>query len=310
MNRMPYLVAVVVSFIFGLSFLFTKGALDYLGPYQLLALRFLTAALVLTVLRAVGVIRVRLKGRPIGGVLLLAFFEPVVYFICETNGVNLTTTSEAGLMISVIPVVVAIAAAVFLKEIPSPLQAVCILVSVGGVVIIAAGGGGVSFSGQGLGFLVLGGAVIAAGGYNVMARRVTRDFSPIEITYVMIWTGALFFGMLALFVHPAGQSLKSLLSALSYFPVWTAVLYLGIFSSVVAYFCLNYVLSKLEANRSAVLANLVTIVTVVAGVVFRHEPFLWYHLVGGILILTGVWGTNRFAPKRQDLSPAAELPEA
>lgn len=306
MKGLPYLLGILVSVIFGLSFLFTKGALDYLGPYQLLALRFLAAALVMTALRLTRVIHIRLKGRPLGAVLLLALFEPVIYFICETNGVNLTTTSEAGLMISTIPVVVTIAAALFLKEIPSPLQTVSIVISVVGVVLIALGGGGVSFSGKALGLLVLGGAAVAAGGYNVLARSATLTFAPAEITYVMLWSGAAFFTALSVFVHPAGQGIQDLWAALSHAPAWTAVLYLGVLSSVVAYFCLNYVLSKIEASRSAVMANLVTVVTVAAGVVFRHEPFYWYHFVGGILILVGVWGTNYFARGRTASTAGAQ----
>ena len=115
-----YIVAVLTEFIFGFSFIFTKGALDYITPHQLLAFRFITAALVLTLLRALRVIKIDLKNRPLGRVLLLALFQPVLYFILETTGINLTTASEAGLMIALIPVFVTLLAALFLKEIPSP----------------------------------------------------------------------------------------------------------------------------------------------------------------------------------------------
>ena len=117
-----YIVAVFTELIFGFSFIFTKGALDYVTPHQLLALRFITAAVVLTLLRILGIIKINLKNRPWGRVLLLALFQPVLYFILETTGVNLTTASEAGLMIALIPVWVTLLAALFLKEIPSPLQ--------------------------------------------------------------------------------------------------------------------------------------------------------------------------------------------
>lgn len=308
MKKLAYIVAVVVSFIFGFSFLFTKGALDNLQPYQLLAFRFLIAALAMTLLQVLGAFRVDLKGKPIWGALLLAFFEPVLYFIGETAGIKLTNSSEAGLMISLIPVVVAIMAAFFLKEMPSLLQSVFIAISVGGVLFIALGGQSLSFSGHALGLLALGLAVLSAGGFSIMSRYLSSKFTPFELTYIMLWTGAIAFVAFALVRGAATHELSSMVTAFVSTPAWLSVLYLSILSSVVAYFGLNFVLARIEATQSAVIANLVTVISVVAGVVFRHEPFLWYHMVGGALILAGVWGTNRYAPRR-DRDVETELSE-
>ena len=60
---------------------------------------------------------------------------------------------------------------------------------------------------------------------------------------------------------------------------------------------MNYMLSKVEASRSAVFANLVTIVSIMAGVLLLGDPFYWYHFVGSVLIVVGVWGTNQFRTK-------------
>lgn len=308
---MTYVVAAVSATIFGLSFLFTKGALEHMGTYPLLALRFILAALIMWLLRRFRLIRVDLKGRPLWGVILLAVFEPIIYFICETAGIRMTTTSEAGLMISMIPVVVAILGAVFLKEVPTVLQALSIALSVGGVALIALGGGALAFSGHALGLLALGGAVFAAGGYSVLSRRLSTRFTPIEITYVMMWTAALFFGVMAVINALRSGGCSSVLAGLGHPAAWGAVVYLGVLSSVVAYFGVNYVLSKVEANRSAVLSNLVTVVSVAAGVVIRHEALYWYTWVGGLLIVAGVFGTNRFARQNRGRNPVVpELPPA
>jgi drug/metabolite transporter (DMT)-like permease len=291
----PYAVAVLTSFIFGFSFMFTKGALDYATPHQLLAFRFFTAALVLTVLRALRIVKTNFKNRPLGGVLLLALVQPVLYFTFETTGVNLTTSSEAGLMIALIPVFVTILAILTLKEIPRPLQAVSIITSVVGVGFIVLGGGKITTSGQTFGLVALLGAVLSAAVFNILSRWLSRQFRPVELTYVMMWVGALFFGGLAFLESLSSPDPLVVLTVLQVKAVWSAVLYLGILSSVVAFFGMNYYISKLGPSRSAVFANLSTVVSVAAGICFRGEPFYWYHLVGGALILIGVWGTNRFA---------------
>ncbi len=295
-ENVVYLIAFISAFIFGLSFLFTKSALEYLSNYQLLAARFIIAALLMWLLRRRRVLKVNLKGRSLWGIILMAFFEPIIYFICETQGIRLTTSSEAGLMISMIPVVVAILAALVLKEIPTFLQVISIAMSVGGVALVALGGGALSFSGHALGLLALGGAVLAASCFTILSRRLSGQFTPTELTYVMCWTAAAVFSVMAVIevlfsAAGAGRSLAAIAEGLRQPQAWGAVLYLGVFSS----FGVNYVLSKVEANRSAVLSNLVTIVSVGAGVLFLNEPFYWYHLIGGILIIAGVYGINKFA---------------
>ncbi|HEY8391330.1 MAG TPA: DMT family transporter [Capillibacterium sp.] len=290
-----YLAAVLTSFIFGLSFLFTKDALAYVTTHQLLAFRFLTAALLMTLLRVCGLIKIDFRHRPVGRIILPALFEPVLYFIFETVGIKLTTSSEAGLIIALIPVFVTILAILILKEHPRLLQVAAILISVAGVGFIVLGSGEFTVSGHTLGLLALLGAVLSAAFFNIFSRRLSREFRPIEITYVMMVVGALIFSGLALFDTLREPDPLAVFSLLRIKEVWSAVLYLGICSSVVAFFGMNYYIAKLGAARSAVFANLTTIVSVAAGFCFRGEPLYWYHLVGGVLILLGVWGTNRLA---------------
>lgn len=68
-------------------------------------------------------------------------------------------------------------------------------------------------------------------------------------------------------------------------------------ASVVAFFMVNYTLAKLEASQSAVFANISTIISIIAGVVFLKENIYWFHFIGGFMIITGVWGTNYFGNK-------------
>ncbi len=296
----PYVSAVVVAVIFGFSFMFTKNALDFVTPNQLVAFRFLIASILMTILWAVGAVKINLKGRPWGPILALALVQPVLYFFCETKGVDLTTSSEAGLLIALVPVFVTVLGAIFLKEMPTILQVVFILLSVIGVAFIVAGGQKLTASGQILGLLALLGAVLSAAAYNILSRHLSQTFNPTEITFVMMWVGAIVFSLATIIESIKGGKVIDFAGLFKIKELWIAGLYLGVFSSVVAFFGMNYTLSKIEASRNAVFSNLSTVVSVVAGVCFRGEPFFWAHLVGGFLILMGVWGVNRFrAPLRQ-----------
>ena len=69
--------------------------------------------------------------------------------------------------------------------------------------------------------------------------------------------------------------------------------YLGVLSSVVAFFLINYTLTRLKASQSAVFTNLVTVITVFAGVLIRKETFDIGQALGAIVIILGVWTANR-----------------
>ncbi|WP_149796803.1 DMT family transporter [Halanaerobium congolense] len=288
----PYLAGLIFSSIFGFSFLFTKEGLELMTPFHLLGFRFAIAFIALSILRFIGIININLKSKNLKKLFLLALFQPGIYFICETTGMLYTTSSEAGMMIALIPVAVTILAALILNERPTFIQSIFVALSVGGVFFIIFNRGASPIEGNYLGLLLLGGAVIAAGFYNIISRQLSLEFKPVEITYVMMGFGAFLFNTIALSQN--NFDLSSYFNLLTNRVVLITVLYLGLFSSVVAFFMMNYTLSKITAAESAVFANLTTVVSIAAGVVFRNEPFFKFQVVGAVLIIIGVWGTNYF----------------
>ncbi|MFO7637227.1 MAG: DMT family transporter, partial [Clostridia bacterium] len=273
-QRLPILAGILVALIFGFSFTLTKSALELLGPFHLLGLRFLFAGSLLTVLRMFRVIRIRYAGRRMTLLFFLALFQPVLYFLCETVGIQMTSASESGMMISLIPVVVAVLGVVFLKEMPGLAQWVFILLSVAGVIFITIMREGQA-EGNFVGILILMGAVLSAGAFNIFSRKSSLRFKAIEITYFMMMTGLVVFNGIALVQHALRGELALYFEPLKIPAVLFPILYLGILSSVVAFFLLNFMLSKLEASKSAVFGNLVTVVSIAAGILILGEAFHW-----------------------------------
>ncbi len=294
---LPYLFGLLFSTIFGFSFMFTKEALEVISPFQLMGYRFLTAGLLVNILWIVGILKINVTFSKIKYLLLVTIAQPVLYFIFETTGMNYTTSSEAGLLVSLIPVVVTILAIFFLNEKPSRKQSIYIVLSVAGVVFITIMKSSTKVSGNFLGMALIGGAVLMAGIHNIMSRKLSVDFSPEVITYFMMTVGALFFNTILFSTTPT--NLNNYFEPLSNTQVLIPVLYLGILSSVLAFFFVNYTLSKLPASQSAVFANFATVVSILAGVFIRHEPFYWFQVVGAIMIIVGVWGTNYYGKIEQ-----------
>jgi drug/metabolite transporter (DMT)-like permease len=131
-----------------------------------------------------------------------------------------------------------------------------------------------------------------AGVHNILSRKLSVDFKPEVITYFMMTVGALVFNTILL--STSTTNFSNYFEPLTNLNVLIPVIYLGVLSSVLAFFFVNYTLSKLPASQSAVFANFATVVSILAGVFIRHEPFYWFQIVGGILIIVGVWGTNYY----------------
>ncbi len=297
-KNLPYVAGTFMSLIFGFSFLFTKEALTAIEPIHLLGLRFGVAALMLLALKLTKVIKVDYKGKKLHKLFFIALAQPVIYFIFEILGINMTSSSEAGMMIALVPVVVAILAAIFLQEIPTKLQTLFITLSVSGAIfIIIMKSSDINANTTGIIALLL--AVLSGSVFSILSRKYSVEFKPMEITFSMMWIAAVVFNGIALIQHIYKGELINYFHPLTNPMVVTSVLYLGVLSSVVAFFLINFTLSKIEASRSSVFANLASVTSILAGVLIRNEEFYWYQLLGAVMILAGVWGTNYFSKKDQ-----------
>ncbi|MPN44128.1 hypothetical protein SDC9_191689 [bioreactor metagenome] len=148
-----------------------------------------------------------------------------------------------------------------------------------------------------IGFLCVLIAVISATVFNLLSRKLSKEFTPIEITYYMMGLGAITFTLMSIIQHITKGTLAQFFQPLENKSFLIALLYLGVLSSIIAFLFINYSLSKLEASKSAILGNFSTIVSIIAGVVFLKEDFRFFHLMGSALILIGVFGTNYIGSK-------------
>ncbi len=278
--------------IFGLSFLVTKGALSVFRPAELLFLRFALATLSLGILGALRVVTFSFAGKPKKPLLLMCLFQPIVYFTCETLGLQRISSISAGLILGALPAVVAALSFPLLKERLRPLQWVGLALSVLGLSFVV-GLPGSPAEGRGdspAGLLLILAALLSAAFYNVTSRRVSRWYSPAESTFAMMASGALVFGLITL-ISSLVRGDWSMVSR-GTVQSWGAIAYLGFLSSVLAFFLINLTLAHLPASRSAVFATLVPLVSLVAGVLVGGDKATLSTWLGAGGILVGVWITN------------------
>jgi len=297
-NILPFVAATSMAIIFGLTYLFAKIALSVATPFELLSFRFLVAFIIMTALIISGLAKIDLRNKPMKLIIFLGLCNPILSNIFDAYGLTQCSSSQAGVISALIPIAVTILAVYILKEIPSGKQVVSITVSILGVVlIILMGKSDVGTSSVfGITFLLLECLVVAI--YNVLSRKLRTDFTPFELTYFSIAFSALIFNSISVFSHIRQNNLSAYFDPLFNKDFLISILYLGIFASIFAFFLLNYALSKIEASKISVFSNVSTIVSIIGGVLILNENFQYYHIIGSVLILAGVWGTSHFGNEK------------
>ncbi|MBE0700368.1 MAG: DMT family transporter [Acholeplasmataceae bacterium] len=299
MQKHVHLVGILFATIFGFTFMFSKIAFVYVTPIGLIAYRFLLAFLVFEFLRRIKVIKVTLHKSNIKLLLLVAFFQPVSYFLFETFGLSRTSSSEAGMMIALIPVFVTMLSALILKEKPTWLQVGFIALSVSGVIYIQLSKSGEGLQVDILGFSLLLAAVISAALFNIASRNAGKTMKPQDVTYIMMLTGAVVFNIIYIIQLSVEQRISDYVTNLFHLELVIPILYLGLAASILAFFLVNYALSRLPAHVTSIYANLSTIVAIIAGATILNERLYFYHFIGSAMIIIGVYGTVLFSHKQK-----------
>jgi drug/metabolite transporter (DMT)-like permease len=281
----PALIATMVFW--GLSFVATKVALETIPPFTLVFARFGLAAVMFLLMRQ-GRTWPSFQGRDRFKMLLLALFEPGLYFIFETVGLQHTSAPKTALIIATIPLVVLALGAVALGERTGGVRMAGILLSFCGIAILVIGDPqfGWNLAGSLLGDLLIGGAVISASLYMILARDLSRTYASLEITFVQIVYGAVFFFFPFVWELPGLQ--WSAITAQSI----AAVAYLTVFATVGAFICYNYALSQVPASRAAVFVNGIPVVTAIGAWALLDERLTGVQMGGGALVLAAVFLTN------------------
>jgi drug/metabolite transporter (DMT)-like permease len=280
-GRLALLVAVAI---WAASFLVTKSALEGMGPFTVLSLRFGSAYLLLLPFAWIRGYRTRMSTTP--RFILFGVTGIVLHNGLETAGLVYTSSAAAALVSAALPALTAAAGVWFLRERVSLTSALGIAVSCVGVGLVAGAGSGGAGSLQILGNLLVLGGLVAWVAYTIQSKRMPQEHHPLVSTTAGIG-GALLFLMpltgweLALRGAPE-VSVEGLM----------AIAYLGALASAAAYWLWNHALTSMDAAIAAPYLNLIPALAVVLALLVG-ETIAPEQLIGGAVVAVGVWLSGR-----------------
>lgn len=292
-------IGILYATIFGLTFMFSKIGLQSIHPIGLIAFRFSIASLVLIFLNMIKVIQIKFSKAQLVALLPLVFFQPILGFSSEVFGINFSQSSEAGMMIALIPILVAILSFLFSSEKPTFKQSVSIVLSVSGVIFIQVMNIRTVLNFSILGALLMFISAFAAASFNMFSRKLSTTVTPVQITSLMMFSGAIVFMSWYLTILVTSNELTLLFAPFQSFSFVVSVVYLGVIASIMGFFLVNYNLKHLPAHVSSIFANVATLTSILAGVIFLNEILYWYHMLGAVMIISGVMGVIFFRRKKE-----------
>jgi drug/metabolite transporter (DMT)-like permease len=179
----------------------------------------------------------------------------------------------------------ALVAVVWLREHASALRWSGIALSMFGILIVFSGADVQSGSSSLLGNVLMFASAVLWGVYTSLAKRVAT-YDAIQVTAGIIGAGALMLLPLAGFeIAAAGMPSVNMQG-------WLGMAYLGAGASGLAYMMYSAALKHMDASEAGVYTNLIPIVGVIMGVMLG-EPLSLRAIIGGVVVLVGVWLTSR-----------------
>ena len=292
------LFAVVV---WGASFIATKVALREVSPITIIWLRFGMGIIVLGLLVARRRQFALPKYKDLGYFSLLGFLGVTFHQWLQSNGLVTAQASTTAWIVSTTPVFMALLGWLILKEGLGWLRATGIAIAALGVLMVVSHGDWSSISAGR--FLTTGDVLIMLSApnwaiFSVLSRRGLQQNPPARMMFFVMSVGWLFLSLLLL-TGPGTSEIGRL-----QWDGWVAIGFLGIFCSGLAYVFWYDALQEIPAGQLGVFLYLEPLVTVLVAALLLNEAILLSSLLGGFLILAGVW----IVQMKTKPGPAVEIP--
>lgn len=278
----PIIGLLAAMILWGSSFVALKLAFQVYDPMVVIFFRMFIATLCFVALRR------RFRGIPYHRgdwkpLLLLAFFEPCLYFIFEAWALVYTTASQAGMIVSILPLMVAAAAHFLLKEHTSKRTLAGFALAIAGAAWLSVGGQATESApnpvlGNFLEFV----AMIFATGYTIMIKKLSLRYPPLFLTAVQAAAGSVFFFPLMFLPWAELPRTFDPMAA-------TAIVYLGVVVTLGAYTLYNYGVSRIPASQASSFVNLIPVFTIIMGWLILNERFTAYQWAASAMVFTGVF---------------------
>lgn len=284
-----YLPLALASLFWSGNHIMGRAIAGHVPPMAIGTLRWLFAAALLYPF-----VRHRLAGewpriRPrLGIIIYISLLGGALFGTLQFVGLQYTTALNVSVMNSLAPVLIVAASAVMFRDKLTASQGVGIAISLLGVLVIVsrldpAVVTGLAFN---IGDVII---VVNMGLWGIYSASLRLRPQIDGLTFMFLFALISGIAMLPLFAWEitTGYVLQPTLLTVS------SIIYVTLFSTLGAFLCWTRGVELIGPNRAGVFLHLVPIYSALLTGVLLGEPMRFYHVVGFVLILAGVWCAAR-----------------
>lgn len=263
-----YVASMFAILLWGMSYIWTDQLIEQEIPiFYFVFVRIFMAGLVLFLFNTAYARIKRIQRQDLGKFFLLAFFEPFIYFICETFGLKLTgSPTLSAMVVATIPLFSIGAGILFFREKINVINIVGILFSLVGIVLVAMAKGelGAHFI-WGVVLLVI--AVIAEVGHASITKSLSGNYPSQTIVMYQFLIGSIY--LFPLFLWKGLDSFDVEV----YFDgdVWYPIICLAILCSSLAFSLWVSTIKNLGVAKSSIFSALIPVAAALIAWVIGHE---------------------------------------
>lgn len=282
-----FLLAIIATLLWSGNFIIARKVSHSISPISLAFYRWACASLVLfpfaykKVNAELPYIKANWKILSLIALTGIALFNTFVY----VAGHNTTAINMALIGTTSSPIFATIMAVVFLKERLGFYRIIGMTICIAGIVLLISKGSWeilLSFKFSSGDAWILAGA-FAFAVYNILVRKKPVQISALSFLLIIFVIGTLmlfpFYILEQSLVDNSTQWSTTLISS---------ILYLGIGTSVLAFWCWNLAISKLGAGRTVLFGNLIPIFSTLEAILILGESITPIHFYSGILVIAGL----------------------
>ncbi len=260
-----------------------KYAVGGIPPLPFVALRFTLAGLLVLVFLRLWGQGGGLRREDLLPMAALGLIGVGVNNVLFTFGVDLTSASNTALIYATPPLWGMLLGFALGQERPKVRGAIGVVLALLGVGVIVYGGLGASLAGD----LLVAGAAVCWGSYTAFSTLLLRRYSPLVVAAYTMFVAGL--GVIPL----ASFDLVRTDWGTVGLDVWAALAYSTLFVAAFGFAAWQGGISRIGANRVLVYQYLIVLTGVASGVVFFGENLGANKLLGGAIILVGVYLARR-----------------
>ena len=286
----PIIEALFAVIVWGASFIATKVALRDVSPITVVWLRFAMGVVILGIAVTARKQFALPKGNEWLYFALLGFLGIAFHQWMQSTALTTSRASTTAWIVATTPVFMALLGWLVLKEKLGWLQMTGIVLATFGVLLVVSDGDLTAISFKQFG--APGDILVLISSFNwavfsALSRRGLASHPATRMMFYVMTLGWLFTNIL-FFTGPGPGEIPQLsLNG------WLGVGFLGIFCSGLAYIAWYDALQALPAAQLGAFLYLEPPVAVVVAAVILAESVIWAALLGGAIILFGVWLVNR-----------------